>query len=229
MKRRKYMKDKLELKNSKIDFSELLKIGFVKEDDYYKYEKNIMNNQFRLIVKIDTRNVIISQVIEISTDEEFIPYNIIEYEGSFVGMMREEYQNIIENIKNNCCSKNVFKSEYSNLVIKYIKNKYNDELEYLWEKFDDNAIWRNKENQKWYGLLLTVQKNKLGLEGEDKVEIIDLRLEPGKIDKLVDNVNYFSGYHMNKKHWITIKLDGSVDINKIYELIDNSYNLSKSK
>ncbi len=39
----------------------------------------------------------------------------------------------------------------------------------------------------------------------------------------------FAGYHMNKKHWITIKLDGSVNINEIYELIDNSYNLSKNK
>lgn len=34
---------------------------------------------------------------------------------------------------------------------------------------------------------------------------------------------------MNKKYWITIKLDGTVDIKEIYGLLDNSYNLSKNK
>lgn len=54
-------------------------------------------------------------------------------------------------------------------------------------------------------------------------------MDQEKIGKIVDNERYFAGYHMNKKHWITIKLDGSVNINEIYELIDNSYNLSKNK
>ena len=34
------------------------------------------------------------------------------------------------------------------------------------------------------------------------------------------------GYHMNKKSWITIKLDESVETTTIFDLIDNSYNLS---
>lgn len=34
-----------------------------------------------------------------------------------------------------------------------------------------------------------------------------------------------SGYHLNKKHWITILLDGSLAESKIYELIDLSYQL----
>ena len=44
--------------------------------------------------------------------------------------------------------------------------------------------------------------------------------------KIVDNEKFFPGYHMNKKSWITIKLDNSVDIKTIKKLIDNSYNLS---
>ena len=34
---------------------------------------------------------------------------------------------------------------------------------------------------------------------------------------------------MNKNSWITIKLDDSVPNKKIFELIDNSYNLSLEK
>jgi predicted DNA-binding protein (MmcQ/YjbR family) len=33
------------------------------------------------------------------------------------------------------------------------------------------------------------------------------------------------GYHMNKKHWNTIVIDGSVTTNLIKEMIDESYNL----
>ncbi len=188
-----------------------------------------MNNQFSLIIKIDMNNVISSDVIELSTGEKFMLYYVTSATGEFVGKIREEYNNIIEKVKNNCCSKNIFKSKYANLIIEYIRQKYNDELEYLWDKFPNNAIWRNKDNNKWYGALLIVEKSKIGIEEEGSIEIIDLLLEPEKIEKIVDNYRYFAGYHMNKKHWITIKLDGSVNINEIYELIDNSYNLSINK
>ena len=223
------MEDKVILKDLKIDFQKLLQLGFVQESSYYKYETKIMNNQFSLIIKIDTNNVINSDVIELSTNEKFILYNISSATGEFVGKIREEYNKIIEKVKNNCCSKNIFKSEYANLIIEYVKQKYDDELEYLWDKFPNNAIWRNKSNNKWYGALLVVEKAKIGIKEKGSIEIIDLLLEPNRIEKIVDNYRYFAGYHMNKKHWITIKLDGSVDINKIYEFIDNSYELSKNK
>ncbi len=37
------------------------------------------------------------------------------------------------------------------------------------------------------------------------------------------------GYHMNKKHWNTIVVDGSVSFKQIKEWIDHSYDLVKGK
>lgn len=37
------------------------------------------------------------------------------------------------------------------------------------------------------------------------------------------------GYHMNKKHWNTILIDGSVSDNEIFSWIDHSYDLIKGK
>lgn len=37
------------------------------------------------------------------------------------------------------------------------------------------------------------------------------------------------GYHMNKKHWNTIVVDGSVSVKKLREWIDHSYELVTSK
>ena len=36
------------------------------------------------------------------------------------------------------------------------------------------------------------------------------------------------GYHMNKKHWNTIILDGTIPNSLIFELVDHSYDLVKS-
>ena len=33
------------------------------------------------------------------------------------------------------------------------------------------------------------------------------------------------GYHMNKKHWNTVIIDGSISNKKLQEMIDHSYNL----
>jgi predicted DNA-binding protein (MmcQ/YjbR family) len=33
------------------------------------------------------------------------------------------------------------------------------------------------------------------------------------------------GYHMNKKHWNTITLDGSIPPKEIFAMIDHSYDL----
>ncbi|MCD7893909.1 MAG: MmcQ/YjbR family DNA-binding protein [Erysipelotrichaceae bacterium] len=223
------MIDSTTLHNLKVDYHKLENMGFQKIDGYYQYVIPIMQQQFELFVIIDKENIIQSKVIEIASNEEYILYNVKSSKGNYVGLMREEYQKNIDEIVQTCCTKNVFKSVYANYVIKYIKGKYGDEFEYLWTKFPENAVARNKKNNKWYVALLVVDKNKIGINDEGKVEIIDLMMKPDKIEKIVDHKKYFPGYHMNKKYWITIQLDGSVDIKDIYQLIDSSYALSLKK
>lgn len=188
-----------------------------------------MNHEFRLVIKIDENNVIFSDCYEVATNEKLLPYYASGSQGDFIGNIRNAYDEIIQKVKDHCCSKNVFKSEYAQFIIDYVKKEYHDDLEYLWKKFPNNAIWRNQVNQKWYGALLVVEKTKIDIPEAGTVEIIDLLMEPERIEALVDHKKYFKGYHMNKKHWITIKLDGSVDIKEICDLLDHSYLLSKNK
>ena len=126
-----------------------------------------------------------------------------------------------------CSSPEIFKSVQTKQVIKYIKEKYDNEPEFLWGEKDGNAVFRHKENKKWYGVLMTVQKSKFGLDGDEIIEAINLKMEPKDIEKIIDNKKYFPAYHMNKKHWFSIILDGRVDIKKIYDFIDISYNIKK--
>ena len=50
------------------------------------------------------------------------------------------------------------------------------------------------------------------------------------IQNIIDMKNYFPAYHMNKKYWLTIRLDGcSLPIEKVFEHIDKSYLLANKK
>lgn len=214
-----------ELKNKAIDYDKLLKYGFVKENEEYIYKTYIQDNQFEVNIVISDAEKY-SKLIDLENEMEFALVDVESAEGQFLGKLKQDYEHEIRAVIEKCTSKEVYKSNQAKEVIKYVEQKYYDKLEFLWEKFDDNAIWRNKQNNKWYGILLIIPENKLGLKSDKKVEIIDLRYQKEKIENIVDNKNVFQGYHMNKKSWITIKLDNSLDTKAIYDLIDNSYNLS---
>ncbi len=213
------------LKNKKINFQKLLQYGFKDNDSKYEYRTSLITDEFDLIVTVSKKGILDYKVIDVILDEEYILVKVPEANGEYVGKIREKCKEKILDILKKCCEVQVFKSEQTNQVIRYVKEKYGNDPEFLWEKYDDNAVFRHDENKKWYGAILTVSKNKLGLESDEIVEILDLKILPEDIEKIVDNEKYFLGYHMNKKHWFTIILDGSVEIEKIFEFIDKSYKM----
>lgn len=213
-------------KNKKPDFKRLEEYGFLSSDGSHTKKYAILNGQFELAVCV-TADAVQTTVIDMATEEPYTLFLADGAAGSFVGAVRSEYEKVLTEIAENCFDEFIFKSEYTQSVIKYVAEKYGDKLEFLWEKFDDNAIWRRQDNKKWYGIILTVTKNKLGLKSDERVEALDLRADPERIPEMVDGVKIFGGWHMNKKHWITVCLDGSVPLNDICRMIDISYNLAK--
>ena len=114
-----------------------------------------------------------------------------------------------------------------NRITKLIKEKYKDEPEFLWSKFPEFRIFRNKDNKKWYAIIMNINKNKLNINSNDEVYIINIKLDSEEIKDLLDNNKFYPAYHMNKKYWITIILDENISDNEIMEFINKSYCLSK--
>lgn len=216
------------LRNRTINYDKLLEYGFVKEDNIYLYRKMLDDDHFEMKVMIEN-NKMSSWLFDLISKDEYILVDIKDSMGEFVGRVRKVYEEELQNIIEKCTSLNIFKSKQAKEVILYVKEKYNDDLEYLWEKFPENAIWRNKTNNKWYGAVLVISERKLEIPSDKMVEIIDLRYQKDKIEELIDYNKIFPGYYMNKKSWITIKLDGSLELEEIFKLIDNSYNISLKK
>ena len=62
-------------------------------------------------------------------------------------------------------------------VYGYVKRKYGSEPEYLWRRFPDYAIFRHEDNRKWYGLIMDISAENLGLPGEGRVDILNVKLD----------------------------------------------------
>lgn len=214
-------------KNRVPNFSLLLESGFVQEDEKYTNTYPLLNNQFQMKVAIDNIGCVSVKVFDTSTDEEYVLIHTTTACGIFVGSVIRSCEEILQTIAKECFSYWVFKSQQAKQIIEYVNKTHQDSPEFLWDKFPNNAVLRRKDSSKWYALILTIAKNKLGIEGNELVEIIVLRGLPHEIEKLLDNNKYFFGYHMNKKHWYTICLNNSVSINEIYQRIESSYLIAK--
>ena len=213
--------------NKKANIQKLKQFGFRKNKDKYIYSTDIMEGDFTLNIEIINENKIKTELIEKAFNEPYTLHLVEGAEGTFVGQIREEYEKILKEIKEKCFEMNVFEWEYSYKILKYAKEKYDSDAEYLWPKFPRNAVCRRKDNEKWYFAILSVQGSKIGLKTDNIVELIDLRATVDDVPKLINKSNFYPAYHMNKKHWFTIVLDGSVSIEEIYKYIDTSYTLAK--
>lgn len=109
-------------------------------------------------------------------------------------------------------------------IFEYVKKQYGTIPEYLWSSSPDSAVLRH-HNGKWYAVIMNVERSKLGLDGDDTVEIMDVKCDPEMTGMIIQTYGFLPGYHMNKQHWITILLDGTVGESKILDFLDMSYDL----
>lgn len=215
------------IKNKKIDFKKLEEFGFKLIDNSYYYHTSLLKNQFKMSVKINLDNSIFTEIIDTETNEPYILYLLEMKRSGYSEKVYKAYNEVLEKIQKECFEDQIFKASYTKRIIAYVKNKYGDELEFLWEKSPKNAVVRRKSSKKWYAVILTVSKRKLNLDSDKIIEVINLHNTVEEIKKLIDNKRYFPAYHMNKKYWCTICLDGTVELEEIYKLIDISYELAK--
>ena len=223
------MLTKVLFKDRVINEDRLIDYGFEQTGNEYVYCTTIAKGQMKLTIIVNKNNEVDTEIVDSESGEEYVMHLVDDATGEFVGSIKEEYENILRRIEAFCFDKDIFKSEQARKIIKYIRETYSDELEYLWDMFPKYAVWRRKDSRKWYGILLTVPMEKLGMEGTDIIEILDLRIHPDELEEILDERKYFFGYHMNKKNWLTICLNESVPLEEICRRIDESYELSAKK
>lgn len=114
-------------------------------------------------------------------------------------------------------------------LFEYIRTQYGVEPDYPWED-EDYAVFRHKDNKKWFALYMIVRRDRVGLEGETGVDVVNLKIDDAVLhDQLIHEEGIVPAYHMNKRHWITVILDGSVHEEQVVSLVDVSFSATSMK
>ena len=199
------------------------------------------------------------RVIDTDLGEEYMPLRSPTAIGAFVGQVREDYAAILTSIADNCFRPLPFLYDQSNRIARKVRKAFGDDVEYTFPKNPDIGVFRDAPTQKWYGIVMAVSKARLERlsaekfakdRGEklrpekkakgstpqdndahpaDEVEVLNVKLDPVKIPLLEKADGFHPCYHMNRKHWITVVLDGTVSDDYIMELIEESHALSIRK
>ena len=109
----------------------------------------------------------------------------------------------------------------------WIRQQYGTEPEYPWH--DWNAVLRHNDNNKWYGVVLEVSADKLGLPEAGIVDVLNVKSDPLLIGSLRGQDGYFPAYHMNKEKWLSIQLGKPELDDAIKDLLSLSYELTAPK
>lgn len=118
-------------------------------------------------------------------------------------------------------------------IFEYVKKKYGTEPDYPFISGRTPIAYpvlRHEDNRKIFALFMDVPMDKLGLDGTERVDIINVKMgDPLLADMLSQQTGYFHGYHISRGNWISILLDGTVPFEDICRWIDESYVVTASK
>lgn len=125
---------------------------------------------------------------------------------------------------------NQMRTSLRDRILEYAKDKYETVPDYPWESYPRYAVLRHADNNKWYGLIMDVPRFKLGLEGEERVDILNVKMDdPIFAEMLMQRSGYLKGYHISKGNWVSILLDGTVAYEEICDMLDRSFVTTSSK
>jgi len=114
-------------------------------------------------------------------------------------------------------------------IIEYIDDFYGVKPDYPWAGHPDYCVFRHDSNKKWFALIMNITADKLGLDSDEPVDIINIKCDPLMSGSLRMNNGFFRAWHMNKEGWLSVLLDGTVSSDEIKWLIGISFDLTDKK
>ena len=105
----------------------------------------------------------------------------------------------------------------------YILEAFTAEADHPWQRDPDSEVFRHPASRKWFALMMVLPRRRLGLTGESTLTVLNLKGDPLLIGALRQEPGFFPAYHMNREHWLTVALDGTVEDSRIMALLDMSW------
>ncbi len=111
----------------------------------------------------------------------------------------------------------------------FITKTYKIDSENPWIKYPSFSVFRHKDNKKWFAVIMTIDKRKLPVDKDGQIDIVNLKCDAEIIWLMRQKEGVFPAYHMNKEHWLSVCLDGSVSDDDLKFLLSLSYDITAKK
>lgn len=210
-------------------YTNLIKYGFQRTDKSYFFDKVFMNNKFKARIIVSSNGKVSGKVYDLDFNDEYLPMNIKNHKGDFVSNVRKSYTKILKDIRDECFIGNYFVSQQANRISDIIMEKYGDKPIFMWKKFPSDAVFKNPDTGKWYGVIMNIKRSKIDKESNGYVDIINIKLDKAEVQDLLHKNGFYPAWHMNKKSWITIVMDDTLKDNEIINYVDISHSFSLNK
>lgn len=66
----------------------------------------------------------------------------------------------------------------------YVEDRYGIKYDCPFEDDLDTWVFRHPDNRKWFALVMTIKKNRLGFESSESVDVVNLKCAPEIMDDL---------------------------------------------
>ena len=105
---------------------------------------------------------------------------------------------------------------------------YGTSPDYPFDDWMESAVLRHVDNQKWYAIAMRVSRRRFGLNSDEEVDVVNLKLPTEMFGSFgaVDGV--YPAYHMNKLHWISVILPDATD-ELVQFLVNVSFEATQTK
>ena len=200
--------------------------GFVENQGVWTFSSTILQGDF-LVRVIVVDGVLGLQVYDQETGDLYPQVHMKSMRGTFVGSVREACLEVLYDIRKSCFEVQVFLCSQTKRIMTLVQAKYENQLEYLWEKSPDTAVLRHDDNQKWYAVLMKISWEKLDKSREGQVEVVNLKHD--QVADLLVEKGIYPAFHMNKRYWISLPLDDTLSDEQVLELFERSWFLTSKK
>lgn len=200
--------------------------GFTQTTHGWTRTTNFMAGAFRAVINVSNDGTVTGTVYDNATGEEFLPMRVENMADGFIGRVKDEYEKILIDIRAIVTTKNYFVGPQANRIAEQIVQKYATRPVFPWEKYPEFGVFKHDGNKKWFALFMNLDIAKLDKRHSGAVDIVNVKLAPDAIKKLVKKRGFYPAYHMNKVSWITIILDDTLSDDCVMELVDESFNLT---
>ena len=214
-------------RSAKIKKDSLAAAGFETSDGTtYTMNTTVSNATFNANITLSlSEQTLTVHLFDSATGERYALFDMPNAHGAFIASVREEVQQLIDDIKSKCFETNDLKDDY----IAWIKSQFGVTPDYPWPDDAPYSFVFRCPNEKWFALVMRIKYRQLGLIGDEEVWVVNMKAEQDTIPTLIDSKSIFPAWHMNKKHWITVLLTAATDFEKLCELTQKSYELVERK